>query len=343
MRIVYSPDHLYQHARGELTDGRLMPVVEKPARAEMVLKRAQEVGLGEVTAPDPFGQAALARIHRPDYLAFLETAWGDWEAERGGASDCLPLIWPVRNLRAVCPEHIDGRVSYYALDAGTPITSGTWRAATASADVAMTAAELVADGAGSAFALGRPPGHHATADQLGGYCFLNNAALAAQRLLDRGAARVAVLDVDYHHGNGTQAIFDDRSDVLFCSLHADPRQEFPYFLGYADETGTGAGEGYTLNAPLPWGTTADAWMAALAELCGRIAEYGPDALVVSLGVDTYKGDPISRFALDTPDFPPIGARLAKLALPTVFVLEGGYAVDEIGTNAVGVLQGFEGG
>jgi acetoin utilization deacetylase AcuC-like enzyme len=343
VRIVYSEDHVHQHGRGELTDGMLMPVVEKPARAEMVLKRAQAVGLGDVIPPRDFGLEALARIHRPDYLAFLENAWAEWAAERGSETDCLPLIWPVRNLRAVCPEHIDGKVSYYALDAGTPITPGTWTAATASANVALTAAELVADGAGSAFALGRPPGHHATADQLGGYCFLNNAALAAQRLLDRGAERVAVLDVDYHHGNGTQAIFDDRADVLFCSLHADPKQEFPYFLGHADETGVGAGEGYTVNAPLPWGTTAQAWMAALEGLCRRIADYGPDALVVSLGVDTYADDPISRFALDTPDFPPIGARLAKLALPTVFVMEGGYAVEEIGHNAVGVLQGFDGG
>jgi acetoin utilization deacetylase AcuC-like enzyme len=341
VRVVHSPDHAQQHARGELADGRLMDPVEKPARAEMVLARVRAVGLGPVVAPDDFGRDPLARIHTTEYLDFLETAWADWVAEHGAETDALPLIWPVPGLRRVRPEHIDGRVSYHALDAGTPITPGTWTAARASANVALTAARLVQAGERAALALGRPPGHHATRDQLGGYCFLNNAALAAQTLLDGGAERVAVLDVDYHHGNGTQAIFADRADVLFCSIHADPAWEFPYFLGYADETGTGPGAGYTANYPLPFGTTAEAWMAALEAACTRIAGFGPDALVVSLGVDTYKGDPISRFALDTPDYPPIGRRLARLDLPTVFVLEGGYAVEAIGHNAVGVLEGFE--
>jgi len=339
---VYSDDHRRQHGKGELTDGRLMPVVEKPERADIVLARVRESGLGEVIAPDDFGRAPLAAVHAPDYLDFLQGAWAEWEAEHGGEHDALPLIWPVRGLRQLSPTHIDGRMSYYALDAGTPVTAGTWAAATASANVALTGARLVHDGARTAFALCRPPGHHASADQFGGYCFLNNAAIAAQWLRDAGAARAAVLDVDYHHGNGTQAIFDARADVFFASVHADPRQEFPYFLGYADETGRGAGEGYTANFPLPWATPYDRWAEALDAACARVAAFRPDVLVVSLGVDTFKDDPISRFALDTADFPKIGARLRRLDLPTLFVMEGGYAVREIGVNAVGVLSGFEG-
>jgi acetoin utilization deacetylase AcuC-like enzyme len=222
-----------------------------------------------------------------------------------------------------------------------PITAGTWDAVQASADVALTGAQAILDGAASAFALCRPPGHHAAAAAMGGYCYLNNAAIAAQYLRDHGCARVAVLDVDYHHGNGTQQIFYGRGDVLFLSLHADPRDEYPYFLGYADERGTGAGEETTFNYPLPFGTTWSGYGAALAEACAVIHRWCPDALVVSLGVDTYEHDPISEFRLTRDDFPRLGAAIATLERPTLFVMEGGYAVDDIGINAVGVLQGFE--
>jgi len=177
---------------------------------------------------------------------------------------------------------------------------------------------------------------------MGGYCFLNNAAVAAQALRDGGAARVAVLDVDYHHGNGTQSIFYDRADVLFLSLHGDPLTEYPFYLGHADETGTGAGAGFNLNLPLPAGCTAARWFEALEAACLRIASFKPDALVVSLGLDTFAGDPISKFALQPDDFIRLGERLGKLGLPTVFVLEGGYAAAELGTNAVNVIEGFEG-
>ena len=177
---------------------------------------------------------------------------------------------------------------------------------------------------------------------MGGYCYLNNAAIAAQYLLDHGCAQVAVLDVDYHHGNGTQSIFYARRDVLFASLHADPWDEYPYFLGYLDEEGAGAGAGYNLNYPLPHGTAWHTYGPALADACGKIAAYSPDAIVVSLGVDTYEHDPISGFQLTSDDFPRIGAPIAALGRPTVFVMEGGYAVDDLGLNAVNVLAGFEG-
>jgi len=341
MKTVYSEDHRLHHARGELNDGRLDPPFEMPERAEIILRRVHEVNLGPVVAPTPFDRAAVERVHAPDYVAFLETAWDAWVADHGDQTDALPLIWPVRTLRQVCPRNIDGRISYYAMDAGTPITAGTWTAVTASASVALTGARMLAEEGRPVFSLCRPPGHHAARDLLGGYCFLNNAAIAAHWFLDHGAGRVALLDIDYHHGNGTQAIFYDRSDVLFQSIHADPADEFPYFLGHADETGSGAGEGANVNYPLPWGTGWDGWSEALERACARIADYGPDVLVISLGVDTFERDPISQFRLSSDEFPGIGARLARLGLPTHFVMEGGYAVAEIGVNAIGVLTGFE--
>lgn len=343
MRTIFTDDQLLHHGRGELNEGRIDPAFEKPARAEIILRRIHEVGLGPVLEPDPFERGPVERVHAPDYVDFLEGAWGDWVAEHGDAVDALPLIWPVRTLRQKCPRQIDGRVSWYAMDAGTPITRGTWPAITASAGVALTGARLIHEGERAVFSLCRPPGHHAAADLLGGYCYFNNAAIAAQSLIDRGARRVVVLDIDYHHGNGTQAIFYERPDVLFLSIHADPADEFPHFLGYADETGAGPGEGTNGNWPLPLGTGRDAWMEALDQACGRIERFGADALVVSLGVDTFHGDPISQFTLHSADFPSIGARIARLGLPTLFVMEGGYAVEEIGINAVGVLTGFENG
>lgn len=342
MKTVYSNDHRLQHGRAELNDGRLVPCFEKPERADLVLARVRAVGLGPIIGPNDFGRPALARVHATRYLDFLETAWEVWAAEHGD-HDALPLNWAIRGMRSLEPEHIDGKLSFFSFDAGTPITAGTWRAATGSANVALTAQRELAGGAPAVFALCRPPGHHAARDYYGGYCFLNNAAIAAQACIDQGAGRVAVLDIDYHHGNGTQSIFYRRDDVLFLSLHADPRWEFPYFLGRADERGEGAGEGYNVNYPLPWGTGFDDWYAALDDACRKLRDYGAEVLVVSLGVDTFKDDPISRFRLDSGDYPRIGARLARLKLPTLFVMEGGYAIEAIGVNAVSVLSGFEQG
>ena len=342
MIVVHSAAHRAQEGRAELNDGQLVPCYEKPARAEIVLARVHARGLGPVVEPDAHGDAPLARVHDRAYLDFLKTAWDEWVAEHGDR-DALPLNWLAPGMhRRVVPQSIDGRLGYYSFDAGTPITAGTWRAATAAADCALTAAARVAAGDRAAFALVRPPGHHAGRAFYGGYCFLNNAAVAAQALRDGGAGRVAVLDLDYHHGNGTQEIFWQRDDVLFLSLHADPVQEFPYFCGYADEVGEGPGAGFTVNLPLPWGTDWAGYAAALDLARARIATFAPDALVVSLGADTYGGDPISRFRLLSDDFLRMGEALAGCGLPTLFVLEGGYAVDDLGVNVVNVLTGFEG-
>ena len=224
---------------------------------------------------------------------------------------------------------------------GSPLTAGTWAAARCGANCALAAARAVAGGARSAFALTRPPGHHAGPDFFGGYCFLNNAAIAAQSLRDAGVERVAVLDIDFHHGNGTQAIFYDRADVFFASVHGDPRTEYPFYLGHADERGEGAGAGCNLNLPLPRGTGFAAWRDALVAALKDIAAFKAGALVVSLGLDTFEGDPVAGFGLHSPDYLRIGEDLAAANLPTVFVFEGGYAVAEVGVNAVNVLEGFE--
>jgi acetoin utilization deacetylase AcuC-like enzyme len=343
MRTVYSPLHAGHAGNVELMPGEIVPAFESPRRAEIVRARVEEVGLGPILAPEAHDLAAARRVHAADYLEFLPRAWPMWAAA-GRQGTAMAFVWPVPGLRAdVPPADIDGLLGFYSMDAGATFVAGTWEAVKASHDVALTAAALVRGGERAAFALCRPPGHHAGPRFAGGYCFVNNAAVAAEWLRLAGCARVSVLDIDYHHGNGTQAIFYDRGDVQVVSIHADPRVEYPYFLGHADERGAGEGEGANLNLPLPHGTGFAGWSAALETGCAAVAAFAPATLVVSLGVDTFHGDPISRFRLDTPDYPLIGARIAALGLPTLFVMEGGYAVEAIGVNAVGVLEGFERG
>ncbi len=342
VQTVYSDDHRLQDGVSELNDGKLVPCFEMPRRADLVLAQVRSAGLGTVVSPSAHGLEPIAAVHTPPFIDFLRTAWDEWEAEHG-SYDALPLTWPTRTLRHDrVPRTIDGKLSYFSLDAGTPITAGTWRAITAAVDVGLTGVDLLNHGEPSAFALCRPPGHHASADVYGGYCFFNNAAVAAQALLSSGAPRVGILDVDYHHGNGTQSIFYDRGDVVFASVHADPFVEYPYFLGHADETGAGAGIGANHNFPLPWGTDWTSYDHTLVEAIGRLQSQRVEALVVSLGVDTFEGDPISRFRLRQSDYLRMGERIAALAVPTLFVFEGGYAVDAIGINVVNVLSGYEG-
>jgi acetoin utilization deacetylase AcuC-like enzyme len=341
MITIYSDEHHYQNATAELIDGKFLPPFEMPKRAEMVLERVRSANLGEVLPPEEFGLEPILRIHDQQFVSFLSTAWNEWVAAHGDY-DALPLNWATRTMRQDrIPEAIDGKLSYYSFDAGTPITAGTWRAIRASANVALTGQKRVANGEQVAFALCRPPGHHAARDLYGGYCFLNNAAIAAQAFRDAGAERVVVLDIDYHHGNGTQSIFYDRADIFFLSLHAHPKDEYPYFLGYEDEIGVGKGEGFNRNYPMPWGTDWETYQNALADAADRIRDYAPDVIVISLGVDTFEHDPISKFRLKQEDYPRIGRAIARLGKPTLFVMEGGYAVAEIGINAVNVLSGFE--
>ncbi|MDW3221187.1 MAG: histone deacetylase family protein [Acidimicrobiales bacterium] len=338
--VVRSDAHRSHHCL-ELDDTELIPSWEHPGRADIVDAALDEAGFPTIE-PHALDQALVERIHAPDYVAFLENAWTRWEAAGHDATSAMAYAWPVRRMAGGRPDAIEAQLGWYSFAADCSITAGTWPAVEASAATAQTAADLVLDGAAAAFARCRPPGHHASRDQFGGYCYLNNAAIAAQRLRDGGHDRVGVLDVDYHHGNGTQDIFWRRDDVAFASIHADPLVEFPYFLGHADETGDGPGEGFTKNLPLPHDTDADTWFTALDHALGWLDGHGVTANVVSLGVDTFIRDPISRFRLTADDFDRLGARLRDLATPTVFVMEGGYATDELGDNIRRVLTAYDG-
>lgn len=342
MLTLFSPDHRLHVSSGELLAGGFEPAWERPERADLIRDRIAARGLGPIEAPEAPRKADILRVHDAGLVDLVETGWEAWRAA-GRAGDALPFTWRARGMRDDHrPTSIDGRLTYHAFDAGTPLTRTTGQAAFASAAAAATAARRLAAGEASVFALCRPPGHHASRDQYGGYCFLNNAAIGAEVLKAEGAGRIAILDIDYHHGNGTQQIFEARADVLYASIHGDPDYEFPFLSGWADETGTGPGEGFTLNLPLPAGSAFDAWGGALDRALARIADFGPDALVVSLGVDAYREDPISQFRLETADFLRVGERIARIRAPVLFVMEGGYALEAIAENAVNVLEGWIG-
>ncbi len=335
--IVFSSAHGAQHGEAELTDGIFTPCYEQPSRADRVIGELRRRGTGGVTKPHEDGIRSLETVHEQGYLEFLETAWPRWKAKHGDR-DALPLNWRAPGMRRdIVPRSIDGQLSHYSFDAGTPITAGTWEAALAAAAVAASAQALVSAGSRAALAVSRPPGHHAGRDFYGGYCYVNTAAIAVERAREAGARKVAVLDVDYHHGNGTQAVFWQEPAVFTCSLHADPRDTFPFFSGHADETA----DGTNLNIPLPHGTDWQSYRPGLERALSGIAGFAPDALVVSLGVDTWEGDPISHFRFRTSDYPGLGRAIASARLPTTFVLEGGYGLEAIGANVAGVVEGFE--
>ena len=297
MKTIYSPRHAGHSGQMEQIAGAIVPGFEKPSRAEYIRSRVESEKLGPILPPTEHDLSAAKRVHRADYIDFLPTVWPEWEKTgRGGSA--MGFTWPTRGLRGdVRPQAIDALLGYYSFDAGASFVKGTWDAIKSSYDVALTAAGLVNGGERSAFALCRPPGHHAGTAFMGGYCYINNAAVAAQWFRDNGAARVSILDVDYHHGNGTQEIFYRRADVQVLNLHGDPMTEYPYFLGHADERGEGEGEGFNVNHPMPFGTAWGVWGEALEDACGRLAGYKPEVVVVSLGVDTFEKDPISKFRL----------------------------------------------
>lgn len=333
--IFYFDERQLRHTPlRELHNGAWTPYAECADRA-LGIREA----LGTPSPARDFGMGPIEAVHNADYLAFLKGAHAAWLAA-GREGDAIGYTWPVVHRRKLRLDRIDARLGRYSFDASTPIAEGSWEGAYWSAQTALTALDTVLEGAPTAFALCRPPGHHAGADYLGGYCYLNNAAIVAQRAHDAGVGPVAILDVDYHHGNGTQDIFEARGDIFFASLHADPATDYPYYWGHADETGTGEGKGTTLNIPMPRGTRIDAYLAALDTAAARITAWGARFLVVSFGADTFSGDPISHFAIETEDFVAIGARIAAMGLPTAIIMEGGYAVGDLGGNVVRFLSGF---
>jgi len=319
----------------ELHNGAFVPFAETSARADAIL-----AALPPAEAAVDHGEAPLLRVHPAAYLDFLENAWSDWRAA-GREGDAAGYVWPVVGRRPLALDRIDARLGRFSMDASTPVAEGTWRSAYWSCQTALTALDAVLGGERSAFALCRPPGHHCGADYMGGYCYLNAAAVAAEAALAAGRGKVAILDIDYHHGNGTQDIFHRRGDVLFASIHADPSTDYPFYWGHSDESGEGPGAGATLNLPLPRGTGFDAFDRALSAALDRIAAFAPDLLLCSYGADTYEGDPISFFKLRTADYGPLARRIAALGLPTLVLMEGGYAVDELGANVAAFLGGFD--
>jgi acetoin utilization deacetylase AcuC-like enzyme len=333
---LFFDDRQTAHAPArELHNGEFVPYAENAARSRSIV-----AALADWQPVRDFGMAPLAAVHDAAYLAFLERAYDGWLAA-GRTGDAIGYSFPVVRRRPLRFDRIDAEIGAYSFDASTPIAAGTWQSAYWSAQCALTALDALAAGEAHSFALCRPPGHHAGRDYMGGYCYLNNAAIAARQAQVLGLGPVAILDVDYHHGNGTQDIFYADGDILFASIHADPVTDYPFFWGHADERGEGAGEGATLNLPLPRGTDGAAYRPALDTALGAIADRGARCLIVSFGADTFSGDPISSFRLERTDYGEIARAIADLGLPTLVVMEGGYAVGDLGVNVAAFLAGFD--
>lgn len=345
MKIFYSEEHRNHYPSFEVFDGGIrVPYFENPDRMDRIVSALQKTDWAEFSAPRDFGLDPILAVHDRDYINFLASCWDEWldsDPEIAASPEghaFLPATFALR--RPARPTaSIRGRGGYYIMDLSACITAGTYPAALASANIALSAANSSFILHNSSFALCRPPGHHAGRDYAAGYCFINNAAVAANWLSVKG--KVAILDIDYHGGNGTQDIFYERADVLTISLHGDPDFEYPHYIGFADETGAGAGLGFHRNFPLPKDTGDDGYLAALDEALTMIRKFTPDFLVLSFGADTFDGDPLGMFHVTRAGFAEIGKRIADLNLPTVIIMEGGYANEALGENTVTLLENFK--
>ena len=337
MKVIFSAEQLRHKPAKILSSGALTDSPENPGRAETLLQAAIAAGLTH-EVPNDYGSTPLAAIHTARYLTFLENIHTRWLHIPGASTDVLPNVHP-DSRDCVYPASAVGQVGYHVFDGAAPITADTWDSARWSAYSAVCAAQEVLAGATSCYALARPPGHHATRDLAGGFCYLNNSAIAAQVL--RGQHdRIAILDVDVHHGNGTQSVFYDRDDVLTVSIHADPVRFYPFFWGSADEQGTAGGTGFNLNLPLARGTADADYLVTLDQALAKIADFDPGAIVVALGLDAFVGDPFAGLALTTEGFGRVAERVASLQLPTVLVQEGGYPCEQLGDNLAAFLEAF---
>jgi acetoin utilization deacetylase AcuC-like enzyme len=349
--VIRSDAHLAHAGLIELMAGTPIPCYEAPERAIQIEAALAADGGFEPFEPDAFGTAPILAVHDVSLVEVVDNAWADALAA-GDVEGSSPLLPDTFRLEAYAgamqlsglPAAAHRRLGAFCFDTATPIVAGTAAAARRAVDVALTAAARVAAGAPLAYGLCRPPGHHAARRMLGGYCFYNNAAIAAEWLRREGGyRRVAILDIDYHHGNGTQQLFWERGDVLYVSLHADPARAYPYFSGYATECGSGDGDGHTLNFPLPPSTALDHYASTLRRGLDAIAAFAPDGpLILSLGFDTFERDPIGDLALRTADYGELGSMVAATRMPVVALQEGGYALDAIGANARAFLRGLRG-
>jgi acetoin utilization deacetylase AcuC-like enzyme len=336
--IVFTTDH------GAHDPDRLAPLGdgrrywEVPARADMLLATVRDAGHTIVSHRD-HGLAPVAKVHDAGYLAFLADGFARWQLLPGAGPALRPGAFAVRYVNRR-PESVQGQAGYYLATLSAPLLAATWPAALGSAHAAIDGADAILRGEPRAYALCRPPGHHACTDLAGGFCYLNNAAIAAQRLLDGGSGPVAILDFDVHHGNGTQQIFYERDDVHYVSVHGDPAQLYPFYAGYADETGAGAGLGANLNLPLPPGTGDLGFVGAVRQGLEAIATRKPAILVVSLGFDAHAGDPTANLAASSDGFRQVGELVGAAGLPTLLVQEGGYLVDRLAANLTAFLAGL---
>ena len=339
MKYVFNAAQNKHYPKSFLVNGVRETNPESPQRVDLLLEGAVAAGMIQVE-PGSYGMDTIMKVHPERYLTFLEHAASRWSRIEGAADEVTPNIHPT-NRDGEYPKSLVAQAGFHMADASCPISSDTWESALWSSWSALHAAELVLDGEPACYALSRPPGHHAGPELAGGFCYLNNTAIAAERLRDK-FDRVAILDVDLHHGNGTQMAFYDRADVLTVSLHANPERFYPFFWGYASETGEGIGEGYNFNFPLPRGTTDKTYLETLDRALEVVEQFQPQALVIALGLDAFEGDPIAGLAISTEGFNSIGSRISeKLGLPTVIVQEGGYLCPELGENLAAFIQGFE--
>lgn len=338
MKAVFDARQWAHDPKHFMANGTILPNPEQPKRIEVLQAGAEAAGC-VFQAPDDAGLGPIAALHSTQYLTFLKNIYTRWQRIEGASDEVIPNIHPARRTDGY-PKSATGQSGFHQADTACPIAKGTWEAAYWSAQSAITGADLIADGEQGAYVLSRPPGHHAFGDLAGGFCFLNNAAIAAERLRNSGL-RPAILDVDVHHGNGTQGIFYDRDDVLTVSIHADPERFYPFFWGYAQEHGAGRGLGYNLNLPLARGTGDALFLRTLDTALAQVANFGAEVLVVALGLDASIDDPFKGLAVTQDGFARIGAAMASLKIPVLFVQEGGYLSDTLGVNLTRTLAGYQ--
>ncbi len=337
MKVYYSDAHRKHEPPFEIMDGGLRsPYMENADRVDKVLKALKKTSWAEVLEPKDFGLDPVYEVHDKGYIDFLESCWDKWmDSEAKDKTVMLPSTFALRR-HPQKPTSLLGQAGYYVMDLSACIVEGTYPAALASANCALNAAEVVANGERVAFALCRPPGHHAGKDYAAGYCFINNASVAANWLSSKG--KVAILDIDYHAGNGTEDIFYERDDVLSISIHADPNFEYPHYFGYPDERGDGKGFGFHYNFPLPAKTHDESYLKTLDGTLDLIRAFKPDYLVISAGMDLYRDDKLGTFKITRKGISEIGKRIASLRLPTITIMEGGYNNDALGKNMIALLK-----
>lgn len=344
MLVVASERHRGHAPLAEIESSGLQPPFEHPGRADEIHRTLINDRVFTIAEPTSWSAEPIEAVHDPGLVRFLRRAWADYQVAHPGTHDVVPDVFAMPGLLDGVGEFpdgppIDAELGRWCFETTTPVTEGTYDAARSAVDIALTATSAVLDGAPVVYGLCRPPGHHAPTGLYGGYCFFNNAAVAAHHVVATTGSSVTILDVDFHHGNGTQQIFYGRDDVQYVSLHGDPARAYPYVTGFADERGTGRGAGSNLNVPLAAGTDDDRYLDELARSLEQISVFDPSMVIVSLGVDTYHNDPISDLGITTDGFSRQGDLIAQLGLPTVILQEGGYDVDAIGANVAAFLRG----